>query len=117
MKTDLIKYNLNTKYDVDSIFSVTTKKKAKNSNTGYQTDSRMLRNVLGHFDYTIIGNNDSFTITFNSLIDPNESTIMNDIQFGKFILHHRLLLQSIICINGVMMAFSNIRQYFCKDIS
>ena len=66
---------------------------------------------------TIDDNNDSFTITFNSLIDPNESIIMDDIQFGKFIQHHRLLLQSIVCIHGVMMAFSNIRQYFCKDIS
>lgn len=42
--------------------------------------------------------------------------VVHEILSGKFIQNHRLLLQSIFCNNSIMAAFSNLRQYFCKDI-
>jgi len=116
LREDLIKYNLQNRYDVDNIFSVTTKKKAKKSKTGYQTDSRMVRNALGHFDYDLDWKEDGFDVTFNSPIDSNDTMTFTDVEFSKFISNHRFLLQSVHIIHGIMAAFSTMRYYFAVEV-
>ena len=112
LKKDLIKNNFQLEYDVDSIFSVTTKKKSK---LGYQTDSRMIRNSLAHFDYIIEWKKDSFDITFNNPYSSTDSMSLTDTEFAKFIETHRYLMQSIFATHIVMMTFSTLRHYFAID--
>jgi hypothetical protein len=109
----LKKYSLESKYDPKSIFSVTRKRRKKNGE--YETDARMIRNALAHFDYNLTIKNDSFTISFESdFLDPNDNMILTDIEFFKYVMNFKFLLQSFFAILSTMSAFSSIRYYFAN---
>ena len=111
----LKQYKLEDKYDPNEIFSVTCKKKSDKGYKGYQTDSRMIRNALGHFDYLLNSNEHSFKITFYNPNFGTDSIEFDDTQFIKFIENHRFLMQSIMYIQIIMVVFSTLRVYFAID--
>ena len=109
------RWNLTNKYDPNTIFSVTSKTKSDKGFQGYQTDSRMIRNALGHFDYLVNWSKDGFRITFSNPNDSNASMQLDHTQFMKFIENHRFLMQSIFRIHLIMIIFSTMRVYFAID--
>jgi hypothetical protein len=111
-KEGLKTYGLENKFDAESIFSVKTK--SRNKHGEYQTDSRMIRNALAHFDYDLELRHDSFTISFRG--EPYGVLNFTETEFFKYIEHHKFLLQSFYSILCLMVAFSSMRYYLAKEI-
>ena len=89
--------------------------KKKGVKKGCQTDSRMIRNALAHFDYEFEFVNDTFTITFHNPVCQQDSVKFNDVEFFKFIERHKFLMQYIHFIHSLMMAFSTMRYYYAIE--
>lgn len=113
LKEDLIKFKLNSSYDLDEIFSVTSK--WKNRRNVYQTDSKMIRNALAHFYYKFEEINDD---TVNIIFYPDNAKLMRKLsyrEFFKYMENNKFLFQSFHTIVTLMALFSNLRVYFCTD--
>lgn len=108
----LKQYRLESKYDPNEIFSVIGKKNSEKGYNGYQTDSRMIRNALGHFDYLMDWKKNGFMVTFYNPKYSMESMEFDHNQFMKFIENHKFLMQSIMYIHVIMITFSTMREYF-----
>lgn len=110
----LEQYGLESKYDPNEIFSVNGKKNSEKGYKGYQTDSRMIRNALGHFDYTIDWNDNGFNVIFHNPKYNMDLIEFDHNQFMRFIENHKFLMQSIMYIHVIMITFSTMREYFAS---
>jgi hypothetical protein len=110
----LEKYKLDSKYDIENIFSVTTKHKNRYGN--FQSDARMIRNALAHINYDLEMRDDSFTLSlYSGTSDATQDMILTDVEFFKYVQNHKFLLQSFVSILMLMAAFSTMRHYYVKS--
>jgi hypothetical protein len=110
----LKKYKLDSKYDIENIFSVTTKRKNRYGN--FQSDARMIRNALAHINYDLEMRDDSFTLSlYSGTSDAMQDMILTDVEFFKYVQNHKFLLQSFVSILMLMAAFSTMRHYYVKS--
>jgi hypothetical protein len=110
----LKKYRLDGKYDIENIFSVTTKRKNRYGN--FQSDARMIRNALPHINYDLEMRDGSFTLSlYSGTSDATQDMILTDVEFFKYIQNHKFLLQSFLSILMLMAAFSTMRHYYVKS--
>ena len=109
----LKKYKLDSKYDIENIFSITTKRKNRFGN--FQSDARMIRNALAHINYDLELRDDSFTLSLYSGTDATQDMILTDVEFFRYVGNHKYLLQSFFSILMLMAAFSTMRYYYVKS--
>jgi len=110
LKDNLKRYNLESKYDLEEMFSVTSK--WKNKDNEFQTDSRMIRNALAHFYYKIDEIDDE---TVNIIFYPEKPNLMRKFhykEFFKYIENNKFMFQSFYTIVTLMTLFSNFRVFF-----
>lgn len=107
----LKRFGPSAKYDLDNIFSVTTKRKNKYGN--FQSDARMIRNALAHISYDLEMKEDSFKLSlYSGSNDSTQDMILSDTEFFKNLQNHKFLLQSFFSIIMLMAAFSTMRYWF-----
>jgi len=102
--------------DVAELFSLT--KKWSNRDGNYDSDVRMMRNAIAHFNFTIKYETppDEFRIIFYP--DPKgneESRSFNDVEFIKFIGDYVMLLKTYENILSLMIIFGILHKFYCKD--
>lgn len=100
-------------YDLKEIFSVT--KKWIDEDGKYETDGRMIRNALAHFNFEVEERKNELNFIFYPNPEGKEETRkFNDREFMSFIGNYRLLLQTFHCILNLMVVFSILRRFFKK---
>lgn len=102
-----------TNFDLKEIFSITTK--WKNKKGEYQTDTRMIRNALSHFNFQFIDLKDDFKITFYpNPLGHEETRTFNANEFFHFVSDYKFLIQTFYSILCLMLSISAIRHFFIK---
>lgn len=102
--------------DVDELFSLT--RKWSNEDGDYDSDIRMMRNAIAHFNFSI--NYETPPDEFRIIFYPNpkgkeELRSFNDVKFIKFIGDYMMLLKTYEEILSSMIIFRLLHLFYCKD--
>lgn len=106
-------FGLEEKYDIYSIFSINSK--LKNQKGQYQTDIRMIKNALSHFNFKLIkekNSKSSIVITLDSC--DNTSKVLTFDEFRDFYFNSVFLLNTFLAILYWHAAFATLRHNFVK---
>ena len=110
-KKSLKLFDLEKKYDIYDMFSVQSK--YKNKKGQFQTDTRLIRNTLSHFNFTIPKNKEQASPILKLEIE-DKPIYLNDKDFIRFYLNSVFLFQSFLSILYWMSSFATLRAHFVK---
>ncbi len=111
----LKKFKINN-VDLNEIFSLT--KKWRNRDGSFQSDIRVMRNAISHFNFNIEYDEKdvNFIITFYPNPQEKEETrVFKGNEIIDFLGNYRYLMETFEHILFIMIIFALLRQFYCKE--